>query len=350
MTESIHHNYVADRHGRFLGDLRLSVTDRCNLRCNYCMPEEEYTWLAKESLLSFEEMSRLVDVFTDLGVSKIRLTGGEPLMRRELPTFVSQISTKPAVKDLAMTTNGVLLENNLPALYGAGLRRLTVSLDTMKTERFHQLTRRDDHAKVLSSLRAIADHGFTGTKIDTVVMRGFNDDELVDLVEFGKSISAEVRFIEYMDVGGATHWSMSKVLSRRAMLDTLRAHYGSVNEVPPPPGETAPAVRFSLPDGTSFGIISSTTQPFCRTCNRARLTADGTLYLCLYAEKGFDLRGPLRDGASHQEMMALVSQYWGNRSDRGAEIRLMQRDQRTAFIPIQQLKQDPRLEMHTRGG
>ena len=313
------------------------------------MPEEDYTWLSKSNLLSFEEIDRLVDVFSDIGVSKVRLTGGEPLMRHDLHMLVSSLARKRSIQDLAMTTNGVLLARHLPALHAAGLRRVTVSLDTMQAERFRILTRRDDHKHTIEALRSVAGAGFIGTKIDTVVIRGFNDDELADILEFGKTVAAEVRFIEYMDVGGATQWSMGKVMSRASMLDALRARYGTVNAIAPAPGETAPASRFMLPDGTTFGIISSTTEPFCSTCNRARLTADGTLYLCLYAQKGLDLRGPLRDGASHQELVELVRNVWSNRGDRGAEVRLKQHD-RASFIPIQALKQDPHLEMHTRGG
>ncbi len=349
MNPSTSQQHVADLHGRSLGDLRVSVTDKCNLRCNYCMPEEEYTWLPKQSLLTFDEINTLVDVFSDLGVAKIRLTGGEPLMRRDLHVLVSYLAGKPSIHDLAMTTNGVLLAQHLPALHDAGLRRVTVSLDTMQAQRFRTLTRRDDHKHVIGSLRSVAGAGFVGTKIDTVVMRGFNDDELPDILEFGKTVAAEVRFIEYMDVGGATQWSTNKVMSRAHMLDALRARYGSVEAMTPAAGETAPAARFMLPDGTTFGIISSTTEPFCSTCNRARLTADGTLYLCLYAEKGLDLRTPLRDGASHQELVEIVRNVWSHRGDRGAEVRLKQHN-RHSFVPIQQLKNDTRLEMHTRGG
>jgi cyclic pyranopterin phosphate synthase len=349
MASLTHPAHVADRHARNLGDLRVSVTDRCNLRCSYCMPEEEYTWLPQPDLLAFEEIARLVDVFTELGVSKVRLTGGEPLMRRELPVLVSMLARKPAIADLAMTTNGVLLGDRLDALRDAGLHRLTVSLDTLRPERFRALSRRDGHEKVIASLGAAASAGFTGTKIDTVVIRGFNDDELADLIEFGRGVQAEVRFIEYMDVGGATRWSMDKVISRSSMLQVLQKRYGPIEPVPPAPGETAPAVRFALPDGTVFGIVSSTTEPFCATCNRARLTADGTWYLCLYAQHGLDLRGPLREGASHEELVQLVRGGWAARADRGAEARLRHRD-RAPLIPIHELRQDPRLEMHTRGG
>lgn len=313
------------------------------------MPEEEYTWLSKHDILTFEEIDRLVDVFAGLGAGKVRITGGEPLMRRDVHELVKMVAQKPAIRDLAMTTNGILLAGELDRLSAAGLRRVTVSLDTLKPERFQALTHRKGHEKVIAALRATAKAGFVNTKIDTVVMRGVNDDELAELIEFGKSVPAEVRFIEYMDVGGATHWSPDKVMSRARILEVLSARYGAITPIVAGPGDTAPAARFLLPDGTTFGIIASTTQPFCSTCNRSRLTADGTWYLCLYAPQGIDLRGPLREGASNEELAALVRDTWSRRADRGAEARLAVRE-RGSFIPIHQLKQDPHLEMHTRGG
>jgi cyclic pyranopterin phosphate synthase len=339
---------VVDQRGRAMGDLRISVTDRCNLRCRYCMPEEHYNWLPRDKILNFEEIDRLVGIFAGLGTDKVRLTGGEPLHRRDLHVLVRMIAKRPAIRDLAMTTNGVLLGDQLGLLKAAGLRRLTVSLDTLKPGRFRALTRRDGHERVIEAIRAVAQAGFVDTKLDTVVIRGVNDDEIADLIEFGKAIPAEVRFIEYMDVGGATQWSMDKVMSRAQMLEVLAARYGRVEPIPRG-GDTAPAARFRLGDGTTFGIISSTTQPFCSSCNRSRLTADGTWYLCLYALKGVDLRGPLRRGASAEELTALVRGTWRGRNDRGAEARLAGRE-RGPLISLNRLRLDPRLEMHTRGG
>ena len=205
---------IRDVYQRPLRNLRISVTDRCNLRCTYCMPEEDYVWLPREQILNFEEMSTLVDVFMDLGVDKIRLTGGEPLLRRDLPQLIRLLADKPKLRDLAMTTNGVLLAEQAPALHAAGLHRVTVSLDTLRPERFTALTRRANHPQVLEGIAALVPAGFTGTKLDTVVMRNINDDELVELIEYGRTVPAEVRFIEYMDVGGATRWTMDKVVSR----------------------------------------------------------------------------------------------------------------------------------------
>ena len=336
-----------DTYGRRLRNLRISITDRCNLRCGYCMPEEEYVWLPREAILHFEEISRLTDVFITLGVDKVRLTGGEPLLRRDVPALIRLLATKPALRDLAITTNGVLLAEHAEALRAAGLHRVTVSLDTLRADRFATLTRRTSHAQVLEGIRSVPRAGFSGTKLDTVVIRGVNDDELGDLIEFGKTVPAEVRFIEYMDVGGATRWSMEQVVSRAEMLDRLERRYGPI--VPVVEDSTAPADRYRLGDGTVFGIIASTTAPFCADCDRSRLTADGMWYLCLYALTGVDLRAPLREGASLEELAALIAGGWRTRVDRGAEDRLALRD-RSPLIQIGGLKRDPHLEMHTRGG
>ena len=338
---------LVDTRNRPLRNLRVSVTDRCNLRCGYCMPEEEYVWLPREEILHFEEVSRLVDVFIELGVDKVRLTGGEPLLRRGLPALIRLLAARPALRDLAITTNGVLLAEHAPALRAAGLHRVTVSLDTLRPERFAALTRRNHHAQVLEGIAAVPRAGFSGTKLDTVVIRGVNDDELADLIEFGRRVPAEVRFIEYMDVGGATRWSAEQVVSRTEMLDVLARRYGGI--VPVVETSSAPADRFRLPDGTVFGIIASTTAPFCAECDRSRLTADGLWYLCLYAMRGIDLRGPLRGGASSAQLKALITGGWTARADRGAEDRLAL-GERTPLVQISGLKRDPHLEMHTRGG
>jgi len=342
--------HVNDTFGRPLRSLRLSVTDRCNLRCKYCMPEEEYTWLPRENLLTFEELCTLTGFFTELGVDKVRLTGGEPLLRRNLSTLMRMLLQNPRIKDLALTTNGLLLAEQAHAFYDAGLHRVTVSLDTLKPERFKALTRRDGHEQVLEGIQAVVRLWFKGLKLDTVAMRGYNDDELVDLIEYGKRVGAEVRFIEYMDVGGATDWSMDKVLSRDAMLERLSQRYGRIEPIIE--DSSAPAQRFVLPDSTTFGIIPSTTVPFCATCDRSRLTADGMWYLCLYATEGIDLRRPLRAGASAEEIKSLIRSVWQARKDRGAEERkeLEQIGVRGKLIEVEQLREDPHLEMHARGG
>jgi len=307
-------------------------------------------WLPKDSILKFEEITRLARVFVSLGVTKLRLTGGEPLLRHDLAALTAMLAGIPGVRDLAMTTNGLLLSKQSEALRRAGLRRVTVSLDTLRPERMRELARSDRHADVLAGIAAARAAGLGPVKLNTVVMRGVNDDELADLIEFarGGGQSAEVRFIEYMDVGGATGWSAEQVVSQREMLERLVQRYGPIAAVEGN-DPSAPAERFRLSDGTTFGIIASTTAPFCRSCDRSRLTADGTWFLCLYAEQGIDLREPLRSGASDEELARLVTSSWSARTDRGAEERLSVA-QRGALYKIDALRADPRREMHTRGG
>jgi cyclic pyranopterin phosphate synthase len=337
---------LVDLLGRPLRSLRVSVTDRCNLRCEYCMPEADYAWLPREDLLSFDEIARAVDAFASLGVDKVRLTGGEPLLRRNLPDLIRLLAADRRLKDLALTTNGVLLADQAGALRSAGLMRITVSLDTLRPDRFVALTRLTTHARVLEGIE-ISARLFDTLKIDSVVMRGVNDDELVPLIEYARARRAEVRFIEYMDVGGATQWTPDKVVPGAEILDRLRAHFGGVEPI----GESAwaPADRYRLPDGTIFGLIASTTAPFCSTCDRARLTADGVWLTCLYAAGGVNLREPIRAGASRPDLAALIAGAWAKRSDRGAELRAAERE-RGIYIPASTLKENPHLEMHTRGG
>ena len=342
---------LRDALGRPLASLRLSVTDRCNLRCMYCMPEEHYRWLPQDHLLSFEELVQLVDIITALGVRRIRLTGGEPLLRRDLDRLVSLLAANSLIEDLALTTNGILLARQARALRRAGLHRVTVSLDTLRPERFLAITRRDEHARVLDGIASARREGFAGTKIDAVIIRGVNDDELGDLIEFGRTNDAEVRFIEYMDVPGATQWTMKNIVSRAEILARLERCYGQITAFAS--DSSAPASRFLLSDGTVFGIIASTTEPFCSRCDRSRLTADGIWYRCLYAMAGTDLRRVLRSAAPPGEIAAriadLVRSVWRVRTDRGAERRKADLG-RNAFVPLDGLQRDPHLEMHTRGG
>ena len=337
---------IQDLYSRPLRNLRVSVTDRCNLRCAYCMPEQDYVWLPREDVLQFEEIEALVDVFLGEGVDKVRLTGGEPLLRRDLPVLVERLAKRPAIRDLAMTTNGVLLADYARRLRDAGLHRLTVSLDTLQHDRFRKLARFDELDRVKEGIAAAAST-FGGLKIDTVVIRGLNDDELIDLIEFGRAHNAEVRFIEYMDVGGATQWSMERVVSKAQILDIVAERYGT--PAPLADESSAPARRYRLPNGAVFGIIASTTAPFCADCDRSRLTADGMWYLCLYATEGIDLRRLLRSGASREAIGETLRASWGQRRNRGAEDRLAG-GARTPLIPLDRLRRDPHLEMHTRGG
>ena len=310
------------------------------------MPEPEYVWLPKKELLTFEELDRLTGIFCTVGVDKVRLTGGEPLLRSEIATLIRSLARRPEVRDLAMTTNGVLLAERARELHQAGLRRLTVSLDTLRPERFLALTRSDHHARVLAGIEAARAEGFP-LKLDTVVVRGTNEDEVLDLLAFAREIGAEIRFIEYMDVGGATRWTREQVFSRAEILAQVSIARGPVEPVGAQGSD--PAERFRLADGTVFGIIASTTTPFCRACDRSRLTADGTWFTCLYARSGANLRAALRSGVGDTEIASLLRVGWRARADRGAEQRL-ELEQRGALAGAAELRDDPRLEMHTRGG
>jgi cyclic pyranopterin phosphate synthase len=312
------------------------------------MPEDDYIWLPRQSILTFEETERLAGVFASLGASRIRLTGGEPLLRRELPVLVGRLARIPAVTDLALTTNALLLARYAQALRLAGLRRVTVSLDTLRADRYRDLTRADRLEEVLAGIAAARSAGFAELKLNSVIVRGVNDDELLDLLAFARRERAEIRFIEYMDVGGATRWTPDRVVSRREMLQRIAAAEGSVQ-----PAATqdprAPAERFVLPDGTTFGVIASTTEPFCRTCDRSRLTADGVWLLCLYSPDGVNLKDLVRAGASDGEIADVIRRTWGGRADRGAEERARLRERRPLY-QIESLRAEPHREMHTRGG
>ena len=341
---------VLDQFGRPLGSLRISVTDRCNMRCRYCMPEAEYVWLPRASILSFEEIDRLAGIFATLGVDKIRLTGGEPLLRHDLPELVRLLARRPTPRDFALTTNAILLAKYAEPLRVAGLRRVTVSLDTLRPERMLACARSDRHSSVIEGIDAARAAGFGGLKLNSVIIRGYNDDELADLIEFGRGRDAEVRFIEYMDVGGANDWSAGQVVAQREILEILTRRYGAIEPIREVgEGAVAPADRFRLNDGTTFGVIASTSQPFCRSCDRARLTADGTFLLCLYADAGLDLREAVRSGIRDAEIATRISEVWRNRSDRGAELRVATPD-RGVLYQLETLRADPHREMHTRGG
>jgi GTP 3',8-cyclase len=348
VTLTADRSLLTDKFGRPLGSLRLSVTDRCNMRCGYCMPEESYTWLPRESLLTFEELDRVAGIFLGLGAAKIRLTGGEPLLRHGLPELVRMLASRPGLDDLAMTTNGILLGQHAEALKTAGLRRVTVSLDTLRPARMLAFARSSRHADVRAGIIAAGAAGLGQVKLNSVIIRGYNDDEVTDLLEFAGAGGHELRYIEYMDVGGATRWRMEDVVTRAELLGRIRLRFGGVEPLAQP-GSSAPAERFRLPDGTVFGIIASVTAPFCTDCDRSRVTADGTWLSCLYAERGLDLREPLRLGRSDAEMAELVADAWRRRDDRGAELRLTVPD-RGVLHQIAGLRADPRREMHTRGG
>ncbi len=259
------------------------------------------------------------------------------------------LSARSALRDLALTTNGILLEQHAEALKDAGLRRVTVSLDTLRPERMLAFARSNRHHDVLAGIRAARQAGLGRIKLNSVIIRGFNDDEVPDLLEFAREHGHELRYIEYMDVGGATRWRSDDVVSRAELLTRVTERFGQLEPLPDPDARSAPAERFRLGDGTVFGIIASVTAPFCSTCDRSRVTADGTWFSCLYAEGGIDLREPLRLGSTDEEIAGLVSEVWRLRKDRGAEQRLATPD-RGVLHQIAGLRADPRREMHTRGG
>ena len=346
---------VLDKRKRPLGSLRLSITDRCNLRCGYCMPGENYEWLPSKDILSFEEILRITGLFADIGATRLRLTGGEPLLRKNADKLVAMVCAANRFEEVAMTTNGLGLGKFASTLKQAGLTRLTISLDSLDRDKVTKVSGRDSLPQVLEGVDAAAAAGFTGTKLDTVAMAGINDNELSDLIAFGAQRDIEVRFIEYMDVPGAQAWSPDFVISRKDMLARIAREVGAT---PVPLGNqgSAPAARFRLPAGASwngqdltgqvFGIIASTTEPFCGSCDRSRVTADGMWFKCLYAELGVNLLQELRSGVSDDQLRALIRGDWKARNDNGAEQRL-EEETRTAFQPQ---VASPHMEMHTRGG
>ena len=311
-----------DELGRPLDDLRISVIDRCNFRCSFCMPAgHEYSFLPREELLSFEETARLAAVFVGLGVSKIRLTGGEPLLRRELESLVSMLAAIPGVQDLALTTNGVLLTEKAQALKDAGLRRVTVSLPSLDDEIFRSMTGQAFAVdEVIAGIEAAEAAGLGPIKVNAVIVKGVNEDGLLNLAAFLKERSWEGRFIEYMDVGTLNGWDSGEVLSAREILSRIDADL-PMEEV----GRKRPsdvAMRFRYKDnGVFVGAISSISEPFCGDCSRARLSADGKLFTCLFAAVGHDLKALLRGGASDGELREALGRIWRRRSDRYSELR-----------------------------
>lgn len=316
---------IRDKFNRPLRDLRISVTDRCNFRCTYCMPAEifgeKYEFLHKSKLLSFEEIERIVRVIVGLGAVKLRITGGEPLVRQELETLIAQLHAVEGVEDIAMTTNAKLLPDKAAALKAAGLGRITVSLDALDDAVFQKMNgNRASVADVLRGIESAQAAGFSGIKINCVVQRGVNDHALVDMARFCRERGYTLRFIEYMDVGTRNGWNMEHVVTAKEMIQQVHAVF-PVKPIPPRyRGEVAS--RFAYEDGAGeIGVIASVTQPFCGSCTRMRLSPEGQLYTCLFATHGTDLRQPLRDGATDAELEAIVRGAWGHRIDRYSEDR-----------------------------
>jgi cyclic pyranopterin phosphate synthase len=296
---------LVDRFGRQVRDLRLSVTDRCNFRCTYCMPEEGMTWLPRTDLLTFEELTRVARVCVErFGVGSIRITGGEPTVRAHLPDLIERLSALGA--ELSMTTNGTTLRAMAGALKAAGLHRVTVSLDSLSRERFTEITRRDGLGSVLDGIDAAVEAGLSPVKVNCVLVRGVNDDEVEDLAAFGRDRGVEMRFIEWMPLDGGGAWSGDRVVPASEIVGRIAARFPleAVGER----RDAAPAERWRYLDGRGHvGVVASVTRPFCATCDRIRITAEGSLRSCLFAVRDTDLRALLRDGASDDELAAAIA-------------------------------------------
>jgi cyclic pyranopterin phosphate synthase len=314
---------LVDRLGRGLRDLRISVTDRCNFRCRYCMPAEVfgpgYAFLPKDELLSFEEIERLVRMVAPLGISKIRLTGGEPLLRRGIEDLVAMLASIQGIDDIAMTTNGILLGHHAEALALAGLNRVTVSLDAMDPEIFAKMNGTGAKVeRVLAGIEAAKVFGLP-VKVNAVIQRGVNESEILPLARWAKTAGVDLRFIEYMDVGETNGWMMDQVVSGDEILKILEGEFPLVPRDAAYRGEVA--VHWRHEDGREIGLIRSVTKPFCRDCQRMRISADGKMFTCLFAAEGFDLKGLLRGGADERLVRETVGGIWGTREDRYSEER-----------------------------
>jgi GTP 3',8-cyclase len=296
---------LVDGHGREITDLRVSVTDRCNFRCQYCMPADGLPWLERDQILSFEEIERLVRVMAGMGVTDLRLTGGEPLVRREFPRLVAMLAAVPGIEDLSLTTNGYLLDRHADALVEAGITRVNVSIDSLQRDRFFQITRRDSLPQVLRGLEAIARHErVRPIKVNAVAMRGFTEEEALPFAEFARSTSFQVRFIEFMPLDGDHAWSPDQVLTGDELREII-ARVHPLEESPREPHATARVFRFADGQG-EIGFINPVSEPFCADCNRIRLTAEGKLRTCLFSLHETDLREPLRSGAGDAELEAII--------------------------------------------
>ena len=333
---------MQDALGRPLHDLRISVTDRCNFRCLYCMPKEvfghDFVFLPRSELLTFEEITRLVRLFTALGVEKVRLTGGEPLLRRDVEHLIEMLSGVEGLHDLTLTTNGSLLARKAEALRAAGLRRVSVSLDSLDNDVFKAMNDMSFPVeRVLEGIDAADRAGLRPIKVNMVVKRGVNDQHVVEMARHFRGTCHIVRFIEFMDVGATNGWRMDDVVPASEIISTIASEWPLEPVNPNYAGEVASRYRY-VDGGGEIGVISSVTQAFCATCTRARLSADGKLFTCLFAVKGFDLRQMLRDGASDDELAEAIGRVWGRRRDRYSEIRTEQTSRR------------PKIEMSYIGG
>jgi GTP 3',8-cyclase len=296
---------MQDAHGRAITDLRVSVTDRCNFRCQYCMPADGLPWLEREEILSFEEIERLVRVLVSLGIEDVRLSGGEPLVRRDFPKLVSMLSPIEGLHDLSLTTNGYLLERDAAALVDAGIQRVNVSIDSLARDRFFQITRRDSLPQVMRGLEAIASHPEVHPiKVNAIAMRDFTEDEVLRFCDFARSTDYQVRFIEFMPLDADRAWTPDAVLTGAEIRELIEARY-RLEELPREPHATARVFRFADGEG-EIGFINPVSEPFCADCNRIRLTADGELRTCLFSMHETDLKGPMRAGADDAELERII--------------------------------------------
>jgi GTP 3',8-cyclase len=316
--------HIIDKRTRTLRDLRISVTDRCNFRCRYCMPKEifgaDYPFLEREEILSFEEITRLAGIFSEFGVEKIRLTGGEPLLRKNLPVLIESLYKVSGIKDIALTTNGVFLPKHAKALKQAGLTRVNVSLDSLNDEVFMKINDMGRGVKpVLDGIRAAQGEGLE-VKVNMVVKKGLSDNEIMPMVHYFKQEGITLRFIEFMDVGTTNGWNYKDVISKKEIHDLINSHYPLEPVEPGYVGEVAKRYRYSGTN-TEVGFISSVTESFCTSCNRARVSTDGKLFTCLFAQSGFDLKSMIRGNASDDELKEAIRSVWEKRDDRYSEIR-----------------------------
>jgi cyclic pyranopterin phosphate synthase len=343
------HSDTRDVFERPMRDLRISVTDRCNFRCTFCMPaEREYTFLPRREVLSFEETARIARLFVEMGVKKIRITGGEPLVRADLPKLVEMLAAIEGVEDLALTTNGSLLTRHAKALKKAGLGRVTVSFHSLDPEVFGRLNGLGvDLQPVLDGLEAARAAGLTPIKLNVVPIRGVNEPEIVDIARWARERGYTVRFIEYMDVGTLNEWDPSAVLSAREIVDRIDAEMPLTPVAPAHRGEVARRYRYKGGPagltGPEVGVIPSITEPFCGDCTRVRLSAEGKVYTCLFAEDGTDLKAPLRDGADDGTLKEILADLWRQRTDRYSE-------ERTAALQAGTFQPRGKVEMFRIGG
>lgn len=336
---------LIDKFRRPIKDLRISVTDRCNFRCPYCMPAEiygeSYQFLPKNKILTFEEITRLTKIFVDLGVSRIRITGGEPLLRKDLPVLINQIASINNISDLSLTTNGYLLERLSQELVDSGLNRVTVSLDTLDQKVFKQMSGRNlDINKILSGIESASSKGLSPMKINCVVKRNVNENSILGLINYFKNTQHIIRFIEYMDVGNLNKWNLSEVVSSKEILEIIKKDFSVQPLEASFKGEVATRYSYLSNDGIKgeIGIISSVTNPFCSSCTRARLTTDGKLVTCLFSNSGLDLKKEIRAGKNDKYIKEIITNYWEKRTDRYSELR------------SQKTSKNKKIEMYQLGG